>query len=173
MFLFKKEKPQKSKDVEKYKLLYDMIPLAYQSLDNSGRIIDVNPVWLETFGYTKKDVMGKNISKFLPKKFHEKLKKSFSNFLKTDRVETEFDLIKKNGKISTYFVTGRIARDSKGKFLRTHCILFDFTEKSMLEKNLKKKNKELEKYNKFFVDREVKMTELKKRIKELEEQLKD
>jgi PAS domain S-box-containing protein len=45
----------------------------------------------------------------------------------------------------------------------------DITERKQAEEALKKKTAELQKLNFFFVDRELKMVELKKKIKELEE----
>jgi PAS domain S-box-containing protein len=47
----------------------------------------------------------------------------------------------------------------------------DITEIKKLEKNLTEKNEELEKFNKMAVGRELKMIELKKRVKELENNL--
>jgi PAS domain-containing protein len=50
---------------EHFKLLYDRAPLAYQSLDELGNILEVNPSWLNALGYTKKEVIGKSFADFL------------------------------------------------------------------------------------------------------------
>lgn len=43
---------------EKYRALYDNSPLSYQSLNENGNIIDVNPMWLQTLGYAPNEVIG-------------------------------------------------------------------------------------------------------------------
>ena len=48
-----------SKNEKYYKSLFELIPLAYQSLDADGRFIDVNQSWLKTLGYTREEVIGK------------------------------------------------------------------------------------------------------------------
>ena len=45
--------------------LYDQAPLAYQSLDDTGCFLEVNHAWLETLGYTREEVIGKNFGEFL------------------------------------------------------------------------------------------------------------
>ncbi len=53
--------PQKSiqkelaQSEEKHRLLYENAPLAYQSLDEDGCFLDVNPSWLNTLGYKRAD----------------------------------------------------------------------------------------------------------------------
>ena len=46
--------------------------------------------------------------------------------------------------------------------------LVDQTERKKIEADIKKKNTELEKLNNFMVNRELKMTELKKELERLE-----
>jgi PAS domain S-box-containing protein len=52
-----KEKAEDSK--AQYRALYLNAPLAYQSLDEEGRFIDVNPMWLKILGYERGEVIGK------------------------------------------------------------------------------------------------------------------
>ncbi len=35
---------------DRFKLLYERAPLAYQSLDRDGNFIEVNPIWLNVLG---------------------------------------------------------------------------------------------------------------------------
>ena len=44
---------------ERFRLYYDKAPLAYQSLDRDGRLIAVNPAWLEMLGYSREDAVGR------------------------------------------------------------------------------------------------------------------
>jgi PAS domain S-box-containing protein len=40
---------------EKYRVLYENAPLSYQSLDEDGRFLDVNPAWLSVMRHTPLD----------------------------------------------------------------------------------------------------------------------
>lgn len=165
------EKIELKKQLDYFKYLYDRIPLAYQSLDESGNIIEVNPAWLETLGYKRKEVIGKPISVFLPKKEHSKLKIEFSNFKKVGSVRVEFRFIKKDKSEELFDVVGKIGYDSQGNFLQTHCILTPVSAIKDLNDVLLKKNKDLETFNKIAVQRELKMIELKNIISKLNERI--
>ncbi|MBU1151870.1 PAS domain-containing protein, partial [Patescibacteria group bacterium] len=72
-----------------------------------------------------------------------------------------------------------IRRNASGEITHYHGIVLDKTEQDEAEKRIKKsekelkrKNAELEKFNKVAVGRELKMIELKNKVKELERQLK-
>ncbi|NLV82805.1 MAG: PAS domain S-box protein, partial [Synergistaceae bacterium] len=68
--LIRQEKLRLSQDQlkqseERFKLLFDQAPLAYQSLDIDGRFTAVNQQWLDTFGYSRGEVIGKWFGDFL------------------------------------------------------------------------------------------------------------
>ena len=44
---------------EKFHLLFDQAPLGYQSLDEAGRILEVNQTWLDLMGYPREKVLGR------------------------------------------------------------------------------------------------------------------
>jgi PAS domain S-box-containing protein len=44
--------------------MFDQAPLSYQSLDENGNFTAVNETWLNTMGYEKDEVLGKNFSEF-------------------------------------------------------------------------------------------------------------
>lgn len=61
--------------------------------------------------------------------------------------------------------------DFDGKIIGVLGIYDDITERKKAEIDLLKKTNELENFNKIFIDRELKMIELKERIKELEKKI--
>jgi len=49
----------------RFRLLFERLPLGYQSLDENGRILEVNQAWLDTLGYAREQVIGKSFGNFL------------------------------------------------------------------------------------------------------------
>jgi PAS domain S-box-containing protein len=117
-----------------FRQLYEEAPLPYQSLDNEARLLEINRAWEETFGYTREEVLGRFIGDFQVPGQEAKLQNAFIEFLRLDSVAgAEFEFSCKDGTRKLMSVSGRIARDSHGRFLRTHCILSDITERREIE----------------------------------------
>jgi PAS domain S-box-containing protein len=120
-----------------FRQLYEEAPLPYQSLDSEARLLEVNQAWEETFGYKRKEVIGRFIGDFHVSGQEEKLRQGFIDFLRRDSVDgIEFEFNCKDGTRKLMSVSGRITRDSEGQFQRTHCILMDITERKVNEKAL-------------------------------------
>ena len=71
-------------------------------------------------------------------------------------------------KESTRHYNGIPIKNEAGETQRLLCIVEDITASKNAEIEIRSRNEELEKYNRLTVDRELKMVELKKRIKYLE-----
>ena len=54
-----------SRSEEKFFLLFVKAPLGYQSLDEEGRILEVNQTWLDLMGYSRDEVQGRWFKAFL------------------------------------------------------------------------------------------------------------
>jgi len=122
-----------------FRQLYEEAPLPYQSLDSKGRLLEVNRAWVEAFGYMREEVLGRYIGDFHVPGQEEKLRQGFSEFIRHDVVNAvEFEFNCKNGTRKLMSVSGRIVRDRKGEFQRTHCILIDVTERKVNEAALQK-----------------------------------
>ncbi len=124
--------------LEHFRLFYENAPVAYESLDQNGNILDVNPSWLELLGFDAGDreqVIGRSISDFIIVEQHPLLEKRFTEFLSTGKVlGKEYDLRRRDGKIITVSVDGRTGHDSTGEFNQTHCVLHDITERKQHER---------------------------------------
>jgi len=80
----------------------------------------------------------------------------------------DFRFIRSDGSIGYLYTQGMvISRDETGKALRFIGTQIDITERKKAEEKLKTRTEELEKINKAFVSRELKMIELKKEIEEI------
>lgn len=88
----------------------------------------------------------------------------------------ELEVINKTGKQWWQVVKGRIIRDKQGKAVKLAGTVQDITDRTKAEmeafKAKQERLEELERFKQIAVGRELKMIELKNRIKELEEELK-
>jgi len=112
-----------------FRELFDSAPLPYQSLDNEGKILNVNPAWLELVGYEKDQVIGRFFGDFLTPDSTKLLNERFSVFLAKGEVhQADFTLIKHDGTHAQISINGRIGYTDKGEFKQTHCTLHDVTD---------------------------------------------
>jgi len=119
---------------ERFRNLYEEAPLAYQSLDAAGNILQVNNSWLKLFGFTHDEVIGRFIGDYLDDSSLRALNREFSQFLSRGSVDGPvFNIKRKDGSSRLVEVNGRIGYDSEGNFRQTHCILTDITERKKAE----------------------------------------
>ncbi len=122
----------------KFRTVYQKIPVPYQSLDSNGDLLDVNPAWLNILGYKKQDVIGKNFSEFVSSDKLNDFKSNFSNFKKTGTAcDILFSMKQKNGEHILVEYNGTAEYDENGVFQRTHCIFQDITSRELSKKKLK------------------------------------
>lgn len=124
---------------QKFHLLFDNVPVGYQSLDENGYFLDVNEAWLDILGYARHEVIGKWFGDFLPPDLVDIFKQRFKQNIQSHELieNVEFPLVRKDGSIVLADYMARIGRDEKGRFLRTHCAFSDITEKKRSEQALK------------------------------------
>lgn len=123
---------------KRFKLLYKNVPLSYQSLDNQARLIDVNPTWLKTMGYKRKEVIGRFFGDFMTPESAELIKGRFANFIEKGEIhDYQFDMVRKDGSKFLVSYDGRISYDENGQFKSTHCIFTDITQRQKAENALK------------------------------------
>ncbi|MBF0382830.1 MAG: response regulator [Magnetococcales bacterium] len=126
----------------RFRHLYENAPQAYQSLDSEGNIIEVNNAWLNSLGYSKNDVVGRNFIEFLPKKDRDLFKTRFSQ-LKLIGVchDVEFTMLRKDSSKAHISFEGSVSQRTSENTIQTHCLLSDITEKRKLETQLRQAQK--------------------------------
>jgi len=113
---------------QKYKSMYETAPLAFQSLDNEGCFLDVNPAWLKILGYEKEEVMGKWFGNFLHQDFVEKFRNQFPELIRIGFVhDVRFRMRRKDGNYIFVSFEGCIGKDQKDNFKQTYCTFKDIT----------------------------------------------
>ena len=118
---------------EVFSRLFDEAPLSYHSLDHDGNILNANKLWLETFGYTREEVIGRWFGEFLHPEYADLFKKRFQYFKSLGKIHFEIEMICKNGEKRLLAYQGRIGLNSDGTFKQTHCILEDITSQREIE----------------------------------------
>ncbi len=128
-----------------FEQLFEEAPLPYQSLDINGIFLKVNNAWLDKLGYTKEEVIGKWFGDFLAPEYTEHFKENFPKFKAAGKIDhVEFKMVRKDGQIIHVSFNGQIDYDEHGKFIRTHCIFEDITERKKAEKKEKQYFQDLE-----------------------------
>lgn len=125
------------------------------------------------FEIDKKDFTG-NLSDVIQKSIHpddrKKVEESNKSVAEEGKpIPVEYRIVLKNGNTKVvYAEAGELKKDSKGNPLLLRGVVQDITDRKNTEKKLQETIHDLEQINRAFVDRELKMIELKDKIKDLE-----
>lgn len=142
-------------------------------LDKNGKILLFNSGAEEMLGYKAENVIGKNwFELFVPEEIRDTIYKVFLDIVSGD---TQFleqydnEILKKNGKKITVRWHTSAIRGSKNEIEGIIASAVDISKIIEIETKLGDKIAELENLNRFMVSRELKMIELKEKIKKYEE----
>ncbi|MFM8442302.1 MAG: ATP-binding protein [Methylococcus sp.] len=123
----------------------DADDLAYQSLDVTGRWLDANQRMAELLGFgSPTEMLGKDFGDYWQDAARAAFPGKFEEFKRTHTVDGELLLRRVDGRPISVLIAGKIERDAKGRFIRTHCILTDITERRALEDRISDLNATLE-----------------------------
>lgn len=129
----------------RFRDLFEHMPIAYQSLDREGRWLDANQKLADLLGIEKpQELLGQNFVDYWADTFRDQFETKFEEFKRTHGVEGRLFLCRADGRPITVQITGRIQCDNEGRFLCTHSILLDVTEREALEQQIMKMNLDLE-----------------------------
>lgn len=124
------ELKKKVSEMEKYKAFFENAPLSYQSLNEEGIILDINPTWLKTLGYCREEVIGKKFSDFLHPNCKKYFLDIFSAFMKKDHEhDVIFRIRQKEGTYIEISFERKTVQNIKEGFKQSYCIFHDITER--------------------------------------------
>jgi PAS domain S-box-containing protein len=158
------------KEKEWMNSLVTLAPNIVVGLGEQSRIVLFNKFAEKLTGYTAQEVIGKKwIELFIPEKLQTELYHIWDTLVKTNMTEFHHEnlILLKNGKERLISWNSMVLPED-GKFKMVLAIGDDITDRKTAEADLISRTQELEKFNRIFIDREMKMIELKKKIKELE-----
>ena len=128
---------------KRFRDIYKNLPISYQSLDENGFFIEVNQAWLDLFGYSKMEIIGKSFTDFLQADQKQLFKRIFSEYKSDGEMHAkEFNMVKKDGTHLIVAYDGKIGYNTESE-LRTHCILYDITKQKHIEEEIRRKKEEL------------------------------
>lgn len=133
-----------SRSEQQLRSVYESSPLPYQSLDASGRLIDINPAWLHLTGYARSEVVRRPLADFLTPESRP-LHPQLLNRLRSgqDVRGAELGMLCKDGRTVLVEIDGRAVIDAQGDFRQTHCILHDITRRKESEQAMGRLNRAL------------------------------
>ena len=139
-------------------------------LDKDNTVIRANKIFIETLGLKPDEVIGKKCYEILHKSDQPWPECPHGKTIKDKKSHSE-EVDDPNIGIPLLVTTSPII-DEKGQLSGSVHIAKDISQMKEAEKDLRKKMHDLEVFQKAAVGRELKMVELKRRIKQLEEELK-
>ncbi len=116
--------------------LFHNAPLPYQSLDAVGNIIDVNQQWIDIFGYTVDEVIGKWFGSFLSPAYQAEFRKQFLELKENGNFHIDLEMMHKNGKTMFIALEGKISHYLNGTFKQANCIMQDITNGKLSKEEL-------------------------------------
>jgi PAS domain S-box-containing protein len=151
-----------------------------------GNVLKANPTACRIFGRSEDEICAVGRAGVVDIS-DPRLSKAIEERARTGRFSGELTCLRKDGMRFPCEISSAIFKDSEGK-LKTSLIVRDITESKQVEDKIRKLNEDLEQgidertaelqetisrleeLNRVFVDRELKMVELKERIAELEKE---
>lgn len=172
----------------RFRELLEEVNLIAVIIDNDGRLTFCNNYTLKLTGYTREELIGENwFDKMIPKSNQDVIA-LFHNGLRDGIITPRYEnpIVTKSGKKLDIMWSNVTQRGTDNKFSGIASIGEDITEQKIARekinelnvdlemrvlertRELEEKNAELTRMNKLFVGRELRMIELKNKIKELE-----
>lgn len=155
---------------EKFHSIFDNFVDLYYQTDLNGIITQLSPSCFPLTGWRVEELIGHQVTELYanPEERKALIQKILSNGVVYNYEITLLNHDKKSVLVS---VSSHVIKDAQGKLKFIEGTIRDISENKKIEDLLKIKNHELETMNELMIDRELKMIELKKEIKQLKEQL--
>ncbi len=133
----------------RFRRLYLHTPALLHSIDPSGRLLSVSDYWSEVLGYSREEVLGRNLTDFMTSESKERAEHSvIPQFFQTGFCkDVAYNFIKKDGRIIDVLLSAIAEYDDQGRITRSLTVLVDITELKQTEKKLKEAGEELTRYS--------------------------
>jgi PAS domain S-box-containing protein len=130
----RKEAQEKLRESEeKYRDIFENARDAIFVHDLKGKIVSINKV-VEEYGFARDQIIGKNLLKFIPKKYWPEIVPQLSKLVQGEQVEGEVEVNTPVGKRSAEYRSNPIICDNKVTCV--HSVLRDTTDRKKTEDDL-------------------------------------
>lgn len=122
---------------EEFRQLYQQAPVMLHNINTEGVLIEVNRYWLETLGYTRVEVLGKQSIEFMAPESRQQFIELFPHLHKNLFIkDNEFQFITKKGETIDTIVSANMVKDFSGEWTGARVAIVNVTEhkRAMLEK---------------------------------------
>ena len=125
--------------------LYNNAPCGYHSLDAEGVFVRVNDTELNWLGYSRQAVVGKmKFADLVSAPERQLFQESFAILKKNGWLHhLEYDLTRSDGTVLPVLLNATAICDQDGAFVMSRSIIYDITERKLVEKELSDLNKSL------------------------------
>ncbi|MEF8823741.1 MAG: PAS domain-containing protein [Desulfohalobiaceae bacterium] len=132
-----------------YRYLYHNTPAMLHSIDTEYRMIQVSDFWLEATGYTRDEVLGRNLTDFLTRDSKEYAENTIlPYFFRTGFCrDVPYRLMKKDGSSMDILLTCNAILDEQGEISRTLAVSVDVTERKKEQEELERAKEKLSQYS--------------------------
>ena len=131
------------KNEELFTKLVNTIPDIIVHTDLKGNIILANENTLPIFGYTREEIKGQNVLKFVVPREQEVAKKNLKLQLNGRLTPTEFNLLAKDGREIPFEINGDVLRKEDGTLFGIVHVCRDITERKRTERVLRENEERL------------------------------
>ncbi|MFX1570742.1 MAG: PAS domain S-box protein [Promethearchaeota archaeon] len=132
---------------EKYRNLIENAQEGVWVVDENDDTLFINPKICEMLGYTREEIMGKNLKLFLEDPMIELINTYRNRREKSLKDTYEFEFIKKDGNILSTLINAAPIFNDNGEFKGSFAFINDISKRKIAEKKLKESE---EKYRKAF-----------------------
>ncbi len=119
----------------KFRQLYNRAPVILHSIDVSGKLISVSDRWLQVFGYTREEVIGRPSIDFLTEESRRYAREVVlpAFFASGEVHDAPYTWVKKSGEHVHVLLSATAERDETGAIVRSLAVLIDVTERKRAE----------------------------------------
>jgi PAS domain S-box-containing protein len=100
---------------ERFRLFYDPSPIAYQTLDAEGCVIDVNPAWARLIGFPAEEVIGRWFGSFMTREGAESFRRDLRELMNSGTSRKEYVLVSHDARHLKVIACGQVGYCNHGR----------------------------------------------------------
>jgi len=123
---------------ERYRMLFNRLLYGCEVINPAGIITECNPGTARMLSYSKEEIIGQPITKFLDAPSQQIFKEKFPRLLKGESLQAEIKMLRKDGKLLNILRATSPIFDEKDNVAAVLALSVDITERKLAEEALEK-----------------------------------